>query len=94
MLHRNQKGFGVLGVAVALVFVGVVGFAGYKVVTMNKVADSQATTARTAQEVAVPETIKTKADLTQTSKALDSSSTQLDNGLSESSLDADVDSML
>ncbi len=88
----DQKGFEAVAIGVALLLASVVGFAGYKVMNMNKVADT-AQTASTVQSVA-PTTIKTKADLAKTTKALDTSSTQLNSKLDDTSLDSDLNATL
>ncbi len=89
----NQAGFEVVGVIVAVLLVAVVALAGYKVVSMNKSADSVAQSTNTGQ-VAAPDKIRNKADLAKTEKALVSSDSQLDSSLDDKALDADVDSML
>jgi hypothetical protein len=90
--HISQAGFGHIAAVFALLFVAVVGFAGYKVVTMNKAGSTTASTA--AVSTKAPEKISTKADLVQTSKALDSSSTSVSSGLNDSSLNSDLNDML
>lgn len=89
----NQAGFEAVAVLVVLLVVAAVGFAGYKVLGSHKSADNsqQAAVTSTAK---VPATIKTKADLTATSKALDQSGAQLDNDLNGSSLNSDLNAML
>ena len=89
----NQTGFEAVGIIVALLFVAIIGFAGYKVLNMNKSAASQDSSAISSQQVAVPAKLKTKADLSQTGKALDKSSSQLDTSLNDKSLDADLSTM-
>lgn len=86
----NQSGFEIVGVMVALLFVGVVAFAGYKVVNLNK----SASTVSDSSSSSAPDSIKTKGDLETTNKALTESGTQLDSNLNDSALDADIDSML
>lgn len=90
MRTLNQKGFEAVGIMVAIVLVAVVAFAGYKVFTMNKAADTAATSGQTG----APDTINSKADLEQTDKALSDADAELDSNLNDSQLDADVDSML
>lgn len=90
-LMNGQKGFSHIIVIFGIVFLAVVGLAGYKVMDMNKNADSAAI--NTAQ-VAVPEKINSKADLDATSKSLDNSASELDAGLADESLDADLNDML
>jgi heme/copper-type cytochrome/quinol oxidase subunit 2 len=87
---RHQAGFEAVGVLVAILIVAVIGFAGFKVMHMNKAADSQ----QSASQPAVPAKIQTKSDLSQTGKSLDAASGQLDSSLNDGSLDADMDAML
>jgi hypothetical protein len=90
--HINQNGIGHIVAVGVVLFLLVVGFAGYKVITMNKVTNTAASTAAATGKV--PNTISSKADLVQASKALDNSSTQVDSSLNDSSLDADLNDML
>jgi hypothetical protein len=90
--HLNQAGFGHMAVVFLILFVSVAGFAGYKVVSMNKTAGSSESSATASPKV--PEKINTKADLNVTAKALDNSSAQLNGSLNDSSLDADLNDML
>jgi hypothetical protein len=90
--NLNQKGFGHIAVLFVLVFVAVVGFAGYKVFTMNKSADT--TVSSVVANPTVPSRISTKADLTATAKALDSSSSQVDSNLNDGALNSDLNDML
>lgn len=93
MRSLNQKGFEPISLILIVVLIAVVAFAGYKVVTMNRTADSAATTS-TGQEAGAPEKINNKEDLEQTDKALNESDAELDKNLNDEQLDADVDSML
>ncbi|HEX8182399.1 MAG TPA: hypothetical protein VF575_02240 [Candidatus Saccharimonadales bacterium] len=86
----NQAGFGAVGVLVGLLLVAVIAGVGYKVVSMNKLD----TTSQIPAATTAPETIQTQADLTATGKSLDQSGSQLDSGLDDSSLDADLNTML
>jgi len=88
MKRLNQSGSHILGVALLVLALGVVGFAGYKVQQAHK------PTASVSVTHTVPATITTTADLQQTSQALDDSSAQLDSNLDDSSLNADLSSML
>lgn len=88
----SQPGFETVMALVLVLVVSVVGFAGYKVWTNNHPGDS--TTSVGSSRAVVPETITTTADLQATNHALDNSASQLDAGLSDSSLDADLNSML
>jgi hypothetical protein len=88
----NQAGIGHIVAVFVIVFLGVVSFAGYKVVTMNKSASN--TVSSTVPAAKVPTKISTKADLVQAGKALDSSSTQVNSSMNDSSLDSDLNDML
>lgn len=89
MKRLNQSGSHVLAVLVVVAALAVVGLVGYRVQQSNKQNDVTASTTSK-----VPTAISTKADLSTTSKALDQSSAQLDSGLNDTSLDADLNSML
>lgn len=91
MKRLNQSGSHILGFALLVLALGVIGFAGYKVQQAhNKTADTVSQTAAAK----APATINTTADLTQTSQSLDSSSSELDSSLDDTTLDADLNSML
>lgn len=92
MKRSNQSGSHVVGIALALFAVGVMGFAGYRVWQMQQPSDTA--TNSTSSTSTIPATIKTSADLSAAAKALDDSSAQLDSGLNSSLLDADINSML
>ncbi len=87
----NQSGFEAVGMIVAVLLISGVSFAGYKVWHASQVSNTQSAT---ASRSAIPATIKTKADLSTTNRVLDNSASQLDAGLNDSSLDADLNSML
>jgi predicted negative regulator of RcsB-dependent stress response len=91
MKRFNQQGSLHLGVLLAVVVVAVVAFAGYRVWSSGQ--DKTTQTAST-QSTGVPAEIKTKADLTQTSKALDQTGTELDATMNDATLDGDINSML
>jgi uncharacterized protein HemX len=86
----DQSGSHVLAVALVVLALGVVGFAGYKV---QQAHTATYTVTHTAAE-STPASIKGTADLNQTSQALDDSSAQLDSSLDDAALDADLNSML
>jgi len=88
----NQKGFETVFVGVALLFVAVIGFAGFKVMTVNKSVDTAAVVP--AEQNALPSTIKTQADLQKTDKALEASAVETDKSLDSTALDADLDTLL
>ena len=93
MKRLNQSGSHIIGLALLVLALGVVGFAGYKVEQAHNKSDTTAQTAAN-KPVAAPTTIANTADLQQASSALDSSSSQLNSNLDDSSLNADLDSML
>lgn len=78
--------------AFAVLVVGVIGFAGYKVMQMQQAATTNqpSTTASTT----VPAKITDTASLKQASSALDASSAQLNTSLDDSALNTDLNSML
>jgi uncharacterized protein HemX len=94
MSHRtyNQAGFEAVAAVAVVLIAAVIGFAGYTVMNMNKSADTEQSAA--SSQPAVPDKIETKADLTQTGKALDTTSSQLDSSLNDGSLDSDLNAML
>lgn len=92
MKRLNQTGSHIIGFALLVVALGLVAFAGYTVSHRTK---SVATTASTVStKSVVPATIKNAGDLQQTAQALDSASSQLNSGLDDSSMNADLNSML
>ena len=94
MKRLNQTGSHVLGIALLVLALGVVGFAGYKVMNANKTTDTTTSTTTTTTSDTAPSSIKNTADLTQAAKALDSSSSQINSGLDDSSLDSSMNDML
>jgi uncharacterized protein HemX len=89
MKRLNQTGSHILGIALLIVALGVVGFAGYTVMNKNKDKTATATTATTQSD-----TIQNTADLTAASDQLDSSSTQVNSNLDDSSLNNDLNDLL
>jgi predicted negative regulator of RcsB-dependent stress response len=90
MKRFNQQGSLHLGILLAVLVVAAVAFAGYRVWSNGQDDTTQTATASTA----VPSEIKTKADLAQTGKALDQTSSELDSSMNDASLDSDINSML
>lgn len=90
-MKLNQSGFGHLAVLFLLVFFAVAGFAGYKVVTMNKASNAASSVVLAPK---VPAHITTKADLTATVKALDAASGQVNGSLNDNTLNGDLNDML
>jgi len=95
MKRLNQTGSHLIALALLVLALGVISFAGYTVVQRNKPADTASTTAQTQTKTAVvPATIKNTADLQQAGTVLDNSSSQLNTSLDDSALNADLSSML
>ncbi len=88
MKRLNQSGSHVVALLVVVAALAIVGLAGYKVMQARNTVDTQQTAAQ------VPAAINNAADLQQANKVLDDSSAQLDSGLDDSQLDADLNSML
>ena len=91
MKRLNQTGSHILALTVGVLVIAAVAFCGYTVMQRNKSVDTGATATKAT---GVPASIKTTADLSAASKALDNSSAQLNNNLNDSSLDADMNDML
>ncbi len=91
MKSFNQKGSSHLVALLALVLVGVIGYAGWHVMQANK-TDPNANSSSQTVAAAVPSKIVTKAQANQATKALDSDS--LDSSLNTSQLDSDLSSVL
>lgn len=92
MKRLNQTGSHVLGIALLVLALGVVGFAGYKVMNANNKDDT--TTATTQTTSTDSGSIKDAADLNKAASTLDSSSSQVNSGLDDSSLDSSMNDML
>ncbi len=90
MKRLNQTGSHILGIALLVLALGIVAFAGYTVSHRNK----EVATATLTSTASVPKTISNKADLNQAGTALDKSSSQLDSSLNDSSLNADMNDLL
>lgn len=85
-LRTNQRGVAHLAVIFGVIVLAAVAFAGYKVMNHNNKK-----TNNTASAVVVPAKIKSKTDVQQATKALDS---QSNSALDPSQLDADLNSLL
>jgi hypothetical protein len=90
MKALNQTGALHLAAILGVLVVGVIAFAGYRV--MN--SDNPSSINTISSSSAVPDKISTQADLTQTSKALDDTDTQLDASLNDAALDSDINALL
>lgn len=93
LMQLNQRGVGHIAALLVVVFVAVAGFAGYKVVTMNKTSQPVAATT-VAASPKVPAKITNKTDLTDASMALDSQSAQVNGSLNDNALNTDLNDML
>lgn len=91
MTRSKQSGSHVLALALVVLVVGVVAFAGYSVMQRNKTS-KDATKSDTT--VAAPEAITTESDLTATSQSLDDSSAGLNSSLDDSTLDSSMNDLL
>lgn len=91
MKRLTQSGSHVIALAVGLLVVGVVAFAGYTVMQSNDTTKASTTTPTTTT---LANSINSDADLTAAAKTLDSSSSQVDSSLNDSSLDTDLNDLL
>lgn len=87
MKRLNQTGSHILAVALGIVVVGVIAFAGYRV--MNNKEDATAT-----KSISTPSNIESKADLEQASESLDSANTDINSNLNSDSLNDNLDDLL
>jgi len=81
-MRKNQAGFGHVLLLVLLVAVAVVGFAGYRVRTALNKPDAN-----------IVSTTTSSTELTKIGKELDQANSQLDSGLNDTALDADINSL-
>jgi len=93
MKKLNQSGSHVIGLALLVLALGVVGFTGYKV-HQSQDKTTVASKVTTTAKVVVPASITGVTDLQDVSQVLDQSSAQLNSGLNDSQLNADLNSML
>lgn len=91
MNTSSEAGSHILGLALGIVVIAVIGFAGYKVWTMQQTAANTTPTTTTA---VVPTKITNKATLDQAATVLDQSSAQLNSGLDSSSLNTYLNALL
>ena len=92
MKRLDQTGSHIVAVALLVAVLGVVGFAGYKVMSANK--SNTDTTTATTKSSTVPSNIRNTADLTQAASVLDSSASQVNNGLDDNGLNSSLNDML
>lgn len=90
MKRLNQSGSHVLAALLVVAALAVAGFTGYKVMQARDTDD----TMQTVSVEQVPDTINNAEDLQQAGTVLDDASAELDSGLDDSQLDADLNSML
>lgn len=90
-MRSNQSGSHIIALSLFILVVGVIGFTGYRLWQLQQPSTASTTHTATAS---VPQSIKTTADLTQAASALDDASSQLNSGLDDSALNADLNSML
>jgi len=92
MYRQNESGSHVLGLLLAFVAIGVIGFAGYRVVMMqpSAIVPPKAVT----KSVTAPAKITNTANLNQAANALDSASAQVNSGLDDSGLNSDLSNLL
>ena len=88
-LHNDQQGFELVTVAVIIVVVALVAFAGFRI-NANRTKKNSTQTA--SQEPSVPASIKSQADLQKASDALDAQ--QPDKQLDTSTLDKNITDLL
>jgi len=93
MKRLNQTGSHLIGIALLVVVLGLVAFAGYTVSHRNS-KTTKATATAGAKTTVAPASIKNSADLQQTASALDSAASQLNASLDDSGMNADLNSML
>ncbi|HSX31042.1 MAG TPA: hypothetical protein VLE99_03945 [Candidatus Saccharimonadales bacterium] len=92
MKRLGQSGSHIIGLALLVLALGVVGYAGYKVEQAHTKTTS--TTQAATTKASVPAIVTSQADLQQVSDVLDQSSAQLNTNLDDSGLNADLNSML
>ena len=90
-LRLNQAGAAHLVAVFVVVFVGLVSFAGYKVVNMNQLEEPAPSVSKSSESV--PVAISTPADLDKTAAVLDDDSS-LNAGLNDQNLDDDLKDLL
>jgi predicted negative regulator of RcsB-dependent stress response len=93
-LTRNQRGFETVGILFVVVILAVIGFTSYKVWSNSQAKPVASVVGVASTAASVPATITSKADLTKTSKALDSSSAQLNSQVNGDSLNGDITDLL
>jgi hypothetical protein len=93
-LRLNRDGIGHVVFVFAVLFIGVVSLAGYKVATMNQVQDNvQDVSVAQGNVVTVPSKISTRSDLEKTETILDDGNS-LAADLDDEQLDKDLTELL
>ena len=88
---RTEHGFAhLLGLAVVVVVLAIIGFAGYKVMQSQKSNDTASTTATTS---AVQKKIDTQPTLKAVDQSLSEATTALNSGFSTTTLDSDIQAL-
>ena len=90
MKKLNQNGFGLIPVLLIVAVIGLVAFAGYRV--MNKDTPIADSSSQLSRDSPAPEGINNASDIDAASKALDD--TPVDSGMNAEQLDSDIESLL
>ena len=85
----DQNGFGFVAILAVITLLGIVAFAGVRVMNSNQINTTTASLTRTHS---VPNKILTSVDLTKANAALDA--TPIDSGVNPNQLDKDLNSLL
>jgi hypothetical protein len=93
MKRLNQSGSHILAIALFVLALGFVGFAGYKVSQHGSKPQQTAVTAN-GTALNAPATIDSKADLSTTAKSLDNSSADLNNSVDGDTLNSSMNDLL
>jgi flagellar basal body-associated protein FliL len=87
----SQAGSSHIVALVGVLVIAVVAFAGYRVLHSSTPVDTASSKTSTAETAQVPSAIKSKSDVTEASKALDS--TQIDDSVNPNSLNDDLNAL-
>jgi hypothetical protein len=88
MKRLNQRGSHILAIAIGIVVVGVIAFAGYKVMNNDPAADKK------DQAATAPTSIENKDDLQQASDSLNDTNATVNSDLNTDSLNDNLDDLL
>ena len=90
MKRLNESGSHLIAIAVGVLVLGVIAFAGYTVTQrQDSASDTTAQTSTTASDE-----INDTEDLSEAAASLDSSSSQVDSNLDDTALDSDLNDLL